>query len=103
LFHDDATGTTELADAFVTLAVHAGIASADVICIARLGQYSPTGSHDESAALLKKADPDAAKHLVRLLGVKTKAGYTHRPVSRDDVATALRASRALLAAAAAVR
>lgn len=96
LFHDDATGTTDLADAFVTLAVHAGIACADVICIARLGRYSATGNHDESIKLLQKADPDAAKHLTRLLGIKTKAGYTHRPVSADDVAIAVRAYRALL-------
>lgn len=103
LLHDDATGAAESPDAFVTLAVHAGIACADVICIARLGQYSATGSHAEAAALLKKADPEAAKHLERLLAIKTKAGYTHRTVSNDDVATANRAYRALLARADSVR
>jgi len=95
LLRDDASDTTELADAFVTLAVHASIACADVICIARLGRYSPSGNHAESIKLLQAADTDAAKHL-RLLSIKTKAGYTHRPVSNDDIATALGAFRALL-------
>lgn len=30
----------EIADAYVTLCVHAGIAAADVICCARLGRYA---------------------------------------------------------------
>lgn len=103
LLRDDATDTTDLADAFVTLAIHAGIAAADVICIAKLGRYAPTGSHDESIRTLKQADPDAAKHLSRLLSIKTKAGYTYHPVSRDEIATAIRAYRALLEIASAAR
>jgi len=103
LHYDEARGAADLADAFVSLAVLAGIAAADVICIAKLGRYSATGNHRESVDLLKAADSESAKHLERLLNVKTKAGYTHRPVSAADVATALRAYRALVAVAETLR
>jgi len=46
--------------------------------------------------MLRRADPDAAKHLERLLALKTEAGYAHRPVASDDVARARRAHEALL-------
>lgn len=72
-------------DIYVTLAVHAGIAAADVICIGALGEFSATGAHDEALALIGKVDRSARTSLSRLLSVKTKAGYTHRPVSRADV------------------
>ncbi len=96
MFYDEATGDTELADAFVTLAVHSEIASSDAICAAKLGRYSASESHSDAIGLLRKADPDAAKHLGRLLGLKTKAGYTHRPVSGADVRAADRGYKALL-------
>lgn len=73
-------------DVYVTLAVHAGIAAADVICIGALGEYSPTGAHDEGLVLVGKVDRTARISLSRLLGLKTKAGYTHRPVSRRRIA-----------------
>lgn len=44
---DDA-GAPQGGDIYVTLAVHAGIAAADVICIGALGEYSATGAHDEA-------------------------------------------------------
>lgn len=89
----------DVGDSYITLAVHAGIAASDVICMARLGEYSASGSHDEAVALLKKVAPDASKHLARLLSLKTKAGYTHRPATLSDVRTANRSLKALLAAA----
>ncbi|WP_394162708.1 hypothetical protein [Galactobacter valiniphilus] len=90
---------SDFADVFVTLAVHSGIAPADVICIARLGQYSMTANHDDAKRLLEKAEPGAKKHLERLLALKTKAGYQHTPASRADAQTAARAYVALLDAA----
>lgn len=99
LLFDDQSESSDVGDSFITLAVHAGIAAADVLCIARLGEYSASGAHDEAVALLKSADPEAAKHLARLLSLKTKAGYTHRPASLSDVRTAYRSHKALLAAA----
>lgn len=99
MLYDGARGTADLPDAYVTQAVHSGIASADTICIRRLGEYSATGAHDEAVALLGKADKGLAKHLVRLLGLKTKAGYSTNHVSGADVEAARRAHLSLLAAA----
>jgi hypothetical protein len=92
----------EVADAFVTLAVHAGIAAADVICCARLGVHANGERHDDAVALLKRADPAAAKALRVLLGMKTSAGYSAMPVSTTDRRRAERAMDALLATANAV-
>jgi hypothetical protein len=38
-------GEDNINNAFVTLCVHAGIAAADVICCARLGEYSRGEDH----------------------------------------------------------
>jgi hypothetical protein len=57
------------------------------------------GNHEESLKLLQKADPDVVKHLRRLLGVKTKAGYSTSSVSAAEVKTAQGAHLALLDAA----
>lgn len=96
LLEEDAVVDGELADVYVTLAVHSGIASSDVICIDVLGQYWANGNHDQAVQLLAKADKKASSHLRRLLGLKTKAGYSHTPASAADVKTALTAHRALL-------
>ncbi|OLZ50496.1 hypothetical protein BS329_18870 [Amycolatopsis coloradensis] len=37
----------DVADADVTLCVHAGIAASDVICRARLGEHAQGENHDE--------------------------------------------------------
>ena len=62
----------------MTLWVHAGIAAADVICCAALGQHSIGQDHTEAVALLKMAnqDPELPRSLAALLRVKTRAGYT---------------------------
>lgn len=96
VLYDAARNTADLPDAYVTQAVHSGIASADVICIRRLGEYSATGSHDEAVGLLSRVDKGLSKHLVRLLAPKTKAGYSASHVSRADIETARRAHLALL-------
>lgn len=89
----------DVADAFVTLAVHAGIAAADVVCAARLGVYSRSENHNEAAALLSKADPDLAKHLRALLRMKTAAGYSSTPMSSADLKRAERAMESLMRSA----
>ena len=87
-------------DAYVTMCVHAGIAAADVICCVRLGRYAQGDRHAEAVALLKKANAvDPAKRLEVLLGMKSKAGYTHLPSSTTDAKKAGRAAKDLLAAA----
>ena len=96
LHYDEASGAVENPNAYVALAVLSGIASSDVICIARAGRYNASGNHDEAKALLEVADPDAARHLTRLLQLKTKAEYSANTVSNQDVEKARRAHHALL-------
>ena len=96
---DLADVASDVADAYTTLAVHAGIAAADVICCARLGEHARGEGHQEAIGLLEKADRGVAKHLATLLRVKTAAGYGHKPVSRDDVARVGRAMDAVVAEA----
>lgn len=92
-------GDPQGGDIYVTLAVHAGIAAADTICIGALGEYSATGAHEEALKLVGKVDVEARSALSRLLALKTKAGYTHRPVSRRDVQTAEKALDKMMTAA----
>ena len=90
---------SDVGAAYVTLAVHAGIAAADVVCCARLGRYHRGERHDDAVALLATADPAAAKALRVLLGLKTAAGYSHVPNSQSDRLRAERALETLMAAA----
>ncbi|MBD7918669.1 hypothetical protein H9657_10330 [Cellulomonas sp. Sa3CUA2] len=90
---------SDIADAYVTLAVHAGIAAADAVCCARLGHYSRSESHHELVELLRSADGALARHLQTLLALKTQAGYAAGSVSAGDVLRAQRAMDALVRAA----
>lgn len=96
-FVDDAE--EDLTNAYVTLCVHAGIAAADVICAARLGEYARGDIHNEAVGLLAKADKAAAKDLDVLLGLKTMAGYGTTTIRGDRVKRATRAMSALMEAA----
>lgn len=89
----------DVADAYVTLCVHAGVAAADAICAARLGEHARGEHHEEAVALLASADRAAAAHLRSLLGMKTLAGYSHTPISAERARRAGRAASALLDAA----
>lgn len=84
----------------VTLAVHAGIASADAICATQLGRYAH-GAKDyrQAVDLLGSVDKRLATALGRLVRHKTAAAYLPRTLSVDDVQTAARAMSALLDAA----
>ncbi len=73
--------------AATSLAIHAGINSADAVCGARLGKRSTWQDHDQVLDLLRQAGPDGAeveRELRRLLPLKTKAEY-----EPDDVAPAV--------------
>jgi hypothetical protein len=48
--HELPSEAADIADAYVTLCVHAGIAGGDVICCARLGEYSRGESSSSSPA-----------------------------------------------------
>lgn len=61
-----------------SLAIHAGINSADAVCGARLGERAAGKDHDQVLDLLRQAGPDGAeieRELRRLLPLKTKAEY----------------------------
>jgi hypothetical protein len=86
----------DVADAYVTLCVHAGIAAADVICCAGLGVHAQGEHHDEAVGLLARADKEVARHLRTLLNLKTKAGYSHTPATTDEFKRAGRAAEAIM-------
>lgn len=83
-------------DAFVTLCIQAGIAASDVICCARLGKHAQGQDHNEAVTLLSQANSESAKHLRVLLGMKTKAAYSHTGISTADAKRAGRAAEALV-------
>ena len=92
----------DLADAFVTLCVHAGIAAADVLCCRSLGQHSQGDDHSEALALLRKVRPDGVQYsndLQALLSMKTRAAYDEEPVSSEQRSRALRRASRLVEAA----
>jgi hypothetical protein len=75
--------------AATSLAIHAGINSADAVCGARLGKRAAGEDHDQVLALLLQAGPDGAeveRELRRLLPLKTKAEY-----EPDDIASSVAA------------
>lgn len=96
LIRDMADESNEVADAYVTLCVHAGIAASDVICCASLGEHAQGENHSEAVGMLTKANESAAKHLNTLLKLKTKSGYSHTPVTADEFKRAGRAVNALI-------
>jgi len=96
LVRDFAADDEDIADAYATLCVHAGIAASDVICCAYLGHHAVGENHGQAISLLSKADKEASKHLGVLLGLKTKSGYSHTPVTTDEVKRAGRAAEALV-------
>jgi hypothetical protein len=90
--------------AATSLAIHAGINSADAVCGARLGERAAGQDHDQVLALLKLAGPDGAqvgRDLGRLLPLKTRAEYEPDDIPRSVAATAV--GRALRCAAVAQR
>jgi hypothetical protein len=92
----------ELGDACVTLYVHAGIAAADVICCVELKEHARGDDHNQALDLLervRRGGRELANALRSLLGMKTRAGYSHRPVTRDDHTRARRQAERLLRAA----
>lgn len=85
-----------VADPAVTLLIHAGIAAADAICCARLGEHARGESHSDAVGLLRTVDKACADDLQVLLGVKAQAGYSARATSLQDLIRASRAARRLV-------
>lgn len=64
--------------AATSLAIHAGINSADAVCGVRLGKRAAGEDHDQVLVLLRQTGPDGAeveRDLRRLLPLKAKAEY----------------------------
>lgn len=92
----DLSDGADISDACVTLYVHAGIAAADALCARALGKYSRGQDHQEAVTLLASVDKDASNSLRVLLGMKTRAGYGHDPMSESKLVRAERAARSLV-------
>lgn len=83
----------------VGIAVLAGIAAADSVCLVALGaRYSGT-DHAEAATLLRQVDPSLASELAKLIRLKPPAHYGHSFISDADRTKSLRAARKLVSAA----
>jgi hypothetical protein len=64
--------------------------------------YNSGQNHQEATALLRRVHPDGpalAADLAQLLAMKTKAGYTHRPVTSQERTQAGRRAQTLVDAA----
>lgn len=94
LIADPADEEAAATDAFVMLCIQAGIAASDVICCARLGKHAQGEDHNEAVTLLSQAHSQSARHLRVLLGMKTKAAYSHTGMSTADAKRAGRAAEA---------
>jgi HEPN domain-containing protein len=83
-------------------AVHAAIGAADTITAARAGAVWK-GEHSQAPAYLEKAagvdGRQAARHLRRLLPLKSQAEYDPNPIPHADAAAAVEAARRIVAIA----
>jgi hypothetical protein len=79
-------------------AVHAGIAAADAIAAARSGSIW-RGPHDQASLHLERSGTDgkqAARHLRRLIPLKTRAEYDPHPVRAVDARAAVTAAERMI-------
>ena len=88
-----------LADAYVTLCVHAGIAASDVSCCARRQLHSIDPDHKSAVAFLAEVDQPNSIHLDTLVSVKTQSGYTHIHATPELCENVKTAATALVTAA----
>lgn len=79
----------------VAIAVMAGIAYADAICLAALGERSASADHADAVALLQEVDSAPAASLQVLISLKTQAQYGVGTLSEDEAKRAMRAVHAL--------
>jgi hypothetical protein len=102
IIREFASDEQDVADAYVTLCVHCGVAAADVICCIALGGHVQGEDHNEAVTQLSRVRPEGAalgNALRTLLGMKTRAGYSHEHISGAGCKRARRAAERLLHAA----
>ena len=76
--------------------VLAGIAAADALCYARLGERYAGPDHDQAADILDRVSKDLGSALRSLTRLKTKAQYGDEWLTDSSRKTALRSARTLV-------
>lgn len=102
IIREFATDDRDVADAYVTLCVHCGVAAADAICCIALGEHVQGEDHNQAVTHLSKVRPDGTElgnALRTLLRMKTRAGYSHEHIGAIECKRAQRAAERLLKAA----
>jgi len=96
LGHD--AGIADLGNTIGSLAVLAGIAAADAICGAALGERSAGHNHGDAVNMLRRTEPGnrLGQHLTRLIDSKTETQYSSLLLSETRAAELLRAARRLV-------
>lgn len=84
----------------VGLAVLAGIAAGDAICLAATGERYSGADHPAAAELLGRVNAKDGSHLFKLVALKPASHYGHALLAAPDRDAALDAARALVEAAA---
>ena len=77
-------------------AVLAGIAAADAICLAAIGERYAGQDHAAAADFLEAVDPGVGRRLRMLVGFKSASHYGDSILTGTDRAAALRHAKALL-------
>lgn len=80
----------------VGLAVLAGIAAADAICIAATGERASGQDHTAAADLLGRVDRNLGRRLRDLVDLKPASHYGERLLNLRDRTKAIRAARTLV-------
>lgn len=77
-------------------AVHAAISAADAVCGIRIRERHAGQDHAQALDLLRHAGPDgaeSAKHLSRVLPLKTKAEYDPTDIAKGTASRAVESAR----------
>lgn len=80
----------------VGVAVLAGIAAGDAICMAAIGEYYSGPDHAAAADLLARVDAKLGKRLADLVELKPASHYGSKILDDDDRTKALRHAAALV-------
>ncbi|HET6506790.1 MAG TPA: hypothetical protein VFG42_08370 [Baekduia sp.] len=86
--------------AAISAAVLAGIAAADAVCCAALGERSRSQNHRDATELvhgIAPGGPAAAKRLAQLLDVKDASQYGFKDLTGQRLTAALRQAHAVVA------
>lgn len=80
----------------VGVAVLAGIAAADAICIVTLGELYSGPDHNGAVTLLTRVEKDLGKRLSRLISLKSESQYGSGLLTPHDRNVALRETATLI-------